>query len=61
MKGKATGVLCHSKGCVRFRLLTSGADEIGGHRRACGVFRAIGNRFGKVHVSRCLHVLVCVL
>lgn len=56
-----SGVLCHSKGCVRFQLLTSGVDENGGYGDACGVLKHIGNRFGKTQVSRCLQVLVCEL
>lgn len=56
-----SGMLCHSKGCVRFQLLTSGVDENGGYGDACGVLKHIGNRFGKTQVSRCLQVLVCEL
>lgn len=31
-----------------------------GNRHDCGLFRPIGNQFEKIHLSRCLQVLVCV-
>lgn len=57
-KGQASDVLCHSKQCVRFCLLTSGTDEDERYRCACEMFRPICHQFRKMHFSRCLQVLV---